>query len=78
MAERKPGRFVHNVDAAINTSVPLVRTGIEFFVFRKWKRRKNQRLGSLLVNAAGIRWRSKSAKVSRRISWEVVRDWFED
>lgn len=77
MADRKPGRLVHHVEADLKTSVPLVRSGIEFHVFRKWKKRADQRRGSLLVNAAGIRWRFSKARRSRRISWGELEDWIE-
>jgi len=78
MADRKPGRLVHRVSASVEKSIPLKVTGITFKVTRKWKRSQNKRVGELIVNAGGIRWRSKGRWHSKRLTWEDVRRIFED
>ena len=78
MADRKPGRLVHRVSATIEKAVPLKVTGITFKVTRKWKRSKDQRVGELIVNAGGIRWRGTRRWYSKRLTWEEVRGLFED
>jgi len=78
MAERKPGRLVHTVTASVQRAIPLKVTGIEFGVFRKWRRSAQRRVGTLVVNAGGLRWRSARRWSTKRLTWEEVRALFED
>ena len=78
MADRKPGRLVHRVSANVEKAIPLKVTGITFKVTRKWKRSQNKRVGELVVNAGGLRWRSRGRWHSKRLTWEDVHRLFED
>jgi hypothetical protein len=78
MADRKSGRLVHRVSASVEKAIPLKVTGITFKVTRKWKRSKDKRVGELIVNAGGIRWRGTRRWYTKRMTWEQVRALFED
>lgn len=77
MAERRPGRLVHTVSATIEKEIPLKVTGVEFTVERKWKGGRNRRVGTLIVNAGGIRWRAARRWHKKRITWEQVLAMFD-
>jgi hypothetical protein len=77
MADRRPGRFVHRVDANVGTEISLVRAGITFKVVRKWRKGKDRRIGTLEVNAAGLRWRRARNWYPTRMTWDDVRAYFE-
>lgn len=76
MADRRPGRLIHKVSATVERAIPLKVTGIEFKVERKWKGGKHRRVGTVLVNAAGIRFQKARGRRSRRLTWQQVVDLF--
>lgn len=78
MAARVPGRLIHKVSATVEKAIPLKVTGIEFKVERKWKGGRNRLVGTLIVNAGGIRWRTARRWHKRRITWDQVVKMFED
>ncbi len=78
MAARTPGRLVHKVFATIEKAIPLKVTGIEFTVERKWKGGRERRVGSLIVNAGGLRWRTARRWHRRRLSWDQVAALFDE
>lgn len=77
MRGRQPGRPTKWVYANVDQWFEVTRTGVSFEVWRKWKR-KEQKLGTLVVSVGGLRWRPASGKYHRWRRWDKVADWLSD
>jgi hypothetical protein len=77
MKGKQKGRPTKWVVASIQETIGISRTGIEFEVWEKWKR-KNRKLGTLAVSVGGLRWWPQDGKRYRQKTWEALSDWFND
>ena len=73
MRGRQPGRPTKWVTASVEQVVDVDRVGIMFHVWRKWSK-SGGRIGTLLVNNGGLRWRPAQGKYLRRKTWRQVAD----
>lgn len=71
MRGRQKGRATNRVAASVDQGIPINRAGMKFQVFKKWSR-AHGRLGTLLVNNGGLRWRPANGKYLRRKTWQQV------
>ncbi|MSQ94415.1 MAG: hypothetical protein EXR98_07650 [Gemmataceae bacterium] len=74
MKGKQKGRPTKWVKASVSEPVYLGRAGIQFEVWEKW-RKKNRKLGTLIVSVGGLRWRPNNGKVSRPANWQALSDW---
>lgn len=75
MKGRQPGRPTKWVTANIQEAVYIGKPGVQFEVWSKWKQ-QNKKLGTLIVNFGGLRWRSGNGKISKRKDWDAINEWF--
>jgi hypothetical protein len=75
MKGRQKGRPTKWVSATISEYFGIGRTGVQFEVWEKWKR-KDRKLGTLTVSVGGLRWRPQKGKLSRPQNWAAVSEWF--
>ena len=76
MKGRQPGRPTKWVSATIVEYFDVGKRGIQFEIWEKWKR-KDRKLGTLIVSVGGLRWRPQNGKFSRQRSWDTVSEWFD-
>jgi len=77
MRGRQSGRPTKWVQATIEETVFIGKPGVRFEVWEKWKK-TNRKVGTMIVSVGGIRWRPINGKLSKRISWTELADWFKD
>jgi hypothetical protein len=75
MKGRQKGRPTKWVTATIKEDIYIGKPGVKFEAWKKWKR-KEQKLGTLIVSVGGLRWRPRKGKVLRK-SWRALSEWFE-
>lgn len=74
MRGRQKGRPTKWVQASVTESISIGKPGIQFEVWEKWKR-KDRKLGTLIVSVGGLRWRPSNGKLSRQRNWESLAEW---
>jgi len=77
MKGRQQGRPTKWVSMTVNERVSIGKPGVQFEVWEKWKR-KNKKLGTLIVSVGGMRWRPQNGKLSRQKNWEALAAWLAD
>ena len=79
MKGRQKGRPTKWVQAQINESIAVGKTGLTFEVWGKWKK-TGKKLGTLTVSVGGLRWWPNKVrrKNDRQRTWDEVSDWFEN
>jgi len=75
MKGRQSGRPTKWVSATIKEPVSIGKPGVKFEVWDKWKQQR-KKLGTLIVNVGGVRWRSGNGKIAKRQDWDAVDAWF--
>lgn len=73
MKGRQAGRPTKWVYASVEQWLEINKTGFQFAVWEKWKRKKKM-VGTLTVSVGGIRWLPANGKAQRRRSWDEVSD----
>ena len=73
---RRQGKPTRTVTAKVNQEIEIGKPGMTFEVRDKTKR-KNTKMGTLIVSVGGVRWRAKNGKLFRQVPWPQVIDWFE-
>ena len=71
MRGRVSGRPTKWLRATLEAPLELGKSGIRFEVWQKWKR-KDKKLGTLVVSIGGLRWRPISGKRDRQMSWDKL------
>ena len=75
MKGRQSGRPTKWVSATIKEPISVGKPGVKFEVRDKWKQQR-KKLGTLIVNVGGVRWRSANGKISHQKPWNAVAAWF--
>jgi hypothetical protein len=76
MRGRRRGRPTKWLRATVEEAIDVSTTGIRFEVWTKWKK-KNKKLGTLIVSVGGLRWSPLNAKKERRRTWDEVDEYFQ-
>jgi hypothetical protein len=76
MKGRQKGRPIKWVSASVNEYMPIGKRGVEFEVWDKWSKRNRRKLGTLIINVGGLRWWPGNGKLSKRVSWDALAEWF--
>ena len=76
MKGRRKGRATKWVSAQVEQAIDITRPGVKFEVWGKWKK-KDRKLGTLVVSVGGLRWKPLNGKISRPRNWNDVSDWFD-
>ena len=71
MRGKQKGRPTKLVMARVQEPVSIGKPGIQFEVWKKWKR-KRRKLGTLIVSVGGLRWRPLKGKISRQQTWDEL------
>ncbi|HEY2761473.1 MAG TPA: hypothetical protein VGI75_12040 [Pirellulales bacterium] len=75
MKGRRKGRPTKWVSAQVEQSIYIGKPGVKFEVWGKWKK-KDRKLGTLVVSVGGLRWKPMNGKTSRPKSWNDVAELF--
>ena len=77
MKGRRKGRPTKWVLAQVEQAIDIGKPGVKFEVWGKW-RKKDGKVGTLIVSVGGLRWKPLNGKISRLKSWDEVHEWFDD
>ena len=77
MRGRRRGRPTKWLEARVEEAIDVSTTGIRFEVWTKWKK-KDKKLGTLVVSVGGLRWSPLNAKKVRRKTWDEVNAYFAE
>jgi hypothetical protein len=75
MKGKQKGRPLKWVRASVKEYVSIGRPGVEFEVWHRW-RQKDRKLGTLIVSVGGLRWWPRDGKLSKKMSWDALAQWF--
>ena len=76
MKGRQQGRPTKWVTSFVKEPIGIGKPGVEFDVWKKWKR-KQVKLGTLIVSVGGLRWKPIEGKFARSRNWEELAEWFK-
>ena len=65
------GKASNWADASVDQWLAVNKVGFRFRVWRKYKK-KDRKIGTVIVNNAGLRWRRPNGKEFKLVKWEKV------
>jgi hypothetical protein len=76
MKGRQKGRPTMWVSARVEQPIYIGKPGVKFEVWGKWKK-KDRKLGTMVVSVGGLRWKPMNGKISRPKSWHELAELFD-
>jgi hypothetical protein len=73
---RRQGKPTRTVTAKVKENIELGKPGVKFEVWDKTKR-KDTKMGTLIVSVGGLRWRAANGKLFTPVPWTDAIAWLE-